>query len=67
MNIASLKKIVDETPPEDIRSLELSNYFPKHPEKYTVKEVSKLCFYMLVYKHLVKRKVRKIRKEIRKA
>ena len=57
MNISSLKAIVEETPPEDIQRLAVGNYFPKQPEKF------RDIFYLLVYLHLVKRKVKKIRKE----
>lgn len=62
MSISSLKAIIDETPPEEIRRLAVSNYFPENPEKYTFKGI----FELFVYGILVKRKVRKIRKEIRK-
>ncbi len=60
MNISSLKAIVKETPAEDIQKLTVENYFPKHPEKYTFKEL----FYLFVYAILIRRKEKKIRKEI---
>lgn len=60
MDISSLKTIVEETPPEDIQRLAVENYFPKQPERYTFKGL----FYLFVYKLLIRRKGKKIRKEI---